>query len=127
MPEYKKSDALEELGKSVIAKNARFAHLDDPDCRIAYQYSDKAKKRSGKTVFAETEKVGERLKGLIPYDFIITFYRPNTAILDEEKLEKLMFHELCHVGFKGVGAYSIIPHDVEDFRVIIDSWGLDWI
>lgn len=127
MAEYKESATLMQLAAKVIQKYPRFAHLDDPDCRIAYQYSDEAKKSGGRTVFADTERVKDKLKGFIPYDFIVTFYQPNTAMLDSDKMEKLMFHELCHVGFKGVGSYAIIPHDVEDFRSVIDAWGLDWI
>lgn len=127
MAEYKESASLIQLAARVIGKYARFAHLDDPECRIAYQYSDEAKKSGGKVVYADTERVKEKLKGFLPFDFIITFYRPNTEHLDEDRMEKLMFHELCHIGFKGPGSYSIIPHDIEDFRVVIDSWGLDWI
>ena len=62
----------------------------------------------------------------MPFDFVITFYWPNCENMTEEKLEMLMYHELRHVGF-GDGTFTIIPHDVEDFRDVIDRWGLDWI
>lgn len=127
MATYKQSDKLRELGTKVIKANDRFQHLDSQDCRIAYQYSSDAKTSKDRLVYADTETVKEKLKGLIPFDFIITFYEPNCQALSEEKMELLMYHELCHVGFKGLGKYSIIPHDVEDFRVMIETWGLDWI
>ena len=127
MATYKQSDKLKAIGEKVIKANKRFAHLDTPECRIAYQYSSDAKTSRDRIVYADTEVVKEKLKGLVPYDFIMTFYEPNCQPLSAEKMERLMYHELCHVGFKGLGKYSIIPHDVEDFRVVIEAWGLDWI
>jgi len=70
--------------------------------------------------------VSEKLKAFIPYDFIITFYWPNCETLSPEKLERLMYHELRHVGFAD-GKMFIVPHDIEDFRSIIDTWGFDWL
>lgn len=127
MATYKQSDKLKTIAEKVIKSHERFAHLNSTDCRIAYQYSSDAKTSKDRLVYADTEVVKEKLKGLIPFDFIITFYEPNCQALSEEKMERLMYHELCHVGFKGLGKYSIISHDVEDFRVVIDTWGLDWI
>lgn len=42
----------------------------------------------------------------------------------------LDFHELLHVGI-GVGrdgreAYSVLPHDLQDFRLIVGRYGTDW-
>ena len=44
-------------------------------------------------------------------------------------METLIRHELHHVGIEytdtGPG-YYVRPHDIEEFRVIIDECGLDW-
>ena len=128
MAEYWKDDDLKALGEKVIAVNEKLGHLNSPSCRIAYQYSSQEKKSNKKTTYADTERIKDKLKAFLPYDFIITFYQPNTAELDAETMERLMYHELCHVGYdEDSGAYSIIPHDVEDFRDVIEHWGLDWI
>ena len=125
---YNIDGKLEDIASKVINDHANLHHLSDERCRIAYQYSDEEKKSKGRKVFADTEKVKDKLKSILPYDFVITFYKPNTNNLTEDKMEKLMYHELRHVGFDPAnGKHTIIPHDVEDFRDIVDTWGIDWI
>lgn len=127
MTTYEQSDRLSKIAAKVIAEYADLNHLGDPNCRIAYQTSDQAKKSGSKIVYADTERVKAKYKALMPYDFVITFYWPNCENLTEDKLEMLMYHELKHVGFDGDSSFTIIPHDVEDFRDVIDRWGVDWI
>ena len=127
MASYENSDRIAEIARKVIAENEKFHHLDDPNCRIAYQTADYAKINGQKIVYDDTERVKDKYKRFMPYDFVITFYWPNCEILSDEKLERLMYHELMHVGYDGESGYSIIPHDVEDFRDVIDHWGLDWL
>ncbi len=127
MPEaYEESEELRLIAQKLIRGNAEFACLAD-GCRIAYQICLKRKMGKGKVVYADAEKVKDKLKALLPYDFIITFYADGIVLNDAIK-ERLMYHELCHIGFdKETGRYWIIPHDLEDFRNIIEKWGVDWI
>lgn len=50
--------------------------------------------------------------------------------MTEKQLEILLFHELLHIGIEpaddGGENYSIIPHDMEDFKIVIDKYGTDW-
>ena len=124
---YKQNEKLKEIADKVISENENLKILSNPKCRIAFQYSDEKKKSKNKTVFADTEKVKDKLKVFLPYDFLVTFYEPNTANLTDEKLEHLMYHELRHIGFTEEGKMFIVPHDIEDFRDVIDQWGIDWI
>lgn len=80
-------DELKALATKVIANRKDLKRLDTPECRVAYLYSDKEKKSHGKAVYADTEKVSEKVKTLAPYDFIVTFYRPSCAGLSAEKME----------------------------------------
>lgn len=128
MANYYINDTLRDIAEKLIRTEDKFEHLRDTGCRIAFQDSDQAKKSNGKVVFADTEKVKDKYKRFMPYDFVITFYTPNTDHLDDEHLMRLMFHELSHVGFDPEeNMFSIIPHDVEDFRDVIERWGIDWI
>lgn len=127
MGKYEKSEELEKLAAKVIAENEIFGHLSSDDCRIAFQECESTKTNSGKTVYADTERVKDKLKALLPYDFIITFYKDGMELSVEMK-ERLMYHELKHVGFEPEEKkFSIIPHDVEDFKDMIEKWGVDWI
>ena len=39
----------------------------------------------------------------------------------------MVYHELLHVGFNGEDEpMSIVPHDIEDFRKVIDMFGSHW-
>ena len=122
---YKESDFLKRLAQQVISERPRVQHLDDPELRIAYLESDKEKKKAGRPVFADCEKVKDKMKAVMPYDFVITFYTVNCAGMDGEQLETLMYHELLHVGWDGESC-SIVPHDVQDFREILQDKGIDW-
>lgn len=124
---FTEDSALRDLCQTVILENERFAHLKD--CRIAVLRSDKDKKSNGKTVFADTEKLNDKHCVLTGYDFVITFYAAS-ASLSKRALYILAAHELMHVGFEmqpGGPVKTIIPHDIEDFRDILKSFGVDWI
>jgi len=123
---YEQNEELAALAAKVIASHPEMEDLKY--CRIAYLSADKEKKSRGKPVYAETERVSDKIKAVAPYDFLITFYMPNCDYLDEKRMKILMYHELLHVGYDPVnGTFAIIPHDVEDFRGIILQYGPDWI
>ena len=49
--------------------------------------------------------------------------------MSDEQMEILLYHELLHVGMDDTGEevkYIVNPHDVEDFRAVIDRYGIDW-
>lgn len=99
------------------------------DVRIVWLESDKEKKKERKTVFAECIKVQEKYEWCCPYDFMIVVYEPNVALFSEKQIEILLEHELKHVGVSDDGieaSYYVVPHDIEEFREIIDKYGIDW-
>lgn len=74
-------------------------------------------------------RVQDKYKWGIPADFTITVFEPNCRGFSEKQLEILLFHELLHIHIEykdGEEKYSINPHDLEDFRYIIDRFGSHW-
>ena len=61
----------------------------------------------------------------LPFDFIITFYEPNIYYMTENQKKILMLHELKHIDV-GERGLTIRPHDIEDFKSIIKTYGLEW-
>lgn len=124
------SKVLEAIGQRLIATELQFNDLNNSRVRIKYLQSDVAKKSGPKTVFGDCEKIPNKYKWAIPADFAITVYMPNCEHMSDEQLEMLIFHELLHIGveFKANGneEYRIIPHDLEDFKVVIEKYGTDW-
>lgn len=122
---YQIEESLRGLAAQVIDEHEDVSALMPFLPRIAFLYCDAAKKANRKVVYADTQKVDEKMKALTNLDFIITFYAPNCEELDDERMEILMHHELKHCGYDG-DRCMIIPHDVEDFRDIIEAHGVDW-
>lgn len=121
-----KSKELRKLGRRVIRDRPDLAWIRESRIRIGYAMSSKDKKKDEKIIFAECHKVKALWQAFIPYDFVIVFYEPNTMLMDDTQLEILMYHELLHIGMEDNGYLKIRPHDIEDFRTILDQYGMDW-
>lgn len=123
------SKRFRELAEGVIEQDSQLAYLRESDVTIEYLESDREKTSHGKTVCAECERVPDKYRWAIPYDFTITYFMPNIERMNDDQLRILTLHELLHVGVERDGneeSYRIVPHDIEDFRVILDRYGMDW-
>lgn len=98
---------------------------------IIYLSSHQKKTSKGKIVCAQCERVPEKYKWGIPRDFTITVFEPNIEKMTPEQIKILLYHELLHVGIEldsntGNETYSVRPHDLEDFKLIITLFGTEW-
>lgn len=121
-----KSADYRRLGERIIKEHEDLHWIKESQIKIGYVESDKGKLSNGYMAFADCNKVPALYKAYIPYDFVIRFYVPNVILLTDEQIDILMYHELLHVGMDENGNTRIVPHDVEDFRCILDQYGLDW-
>lgn len=119
-----------EIGAELIGNEPSLAHIRDSGATICYLSSTARKSRGGKAVKGECERVADKNKWAIPCDFTVTVFEPNCEGMSDDQMRILIFHELLHVGIASDGSgeerYSIVPHDLEDFRIIVDSFGSDW-
>ena len=120
---YQISEELEQIAAEVLRL---CPDLEANNATIAYMQSDKAKRSGNKKIYADCHKIGDRESVLCGYDFIITFYRDSIGITPEAT-DLLMLHELLHVGCDESGRKRIVPHDLEDFRQIVEEHGVNWI
>lgn len=126
---YEQYEPYAELAEKVIANERSLRWIASADVRIGFLRSFKEKASRGKDVYGECIKVQELYEPFCPYEFLIVFYEPNIAFMDERQLYALMHHELLHVGLDekdGEPKYRIIPHDIEDFDEVISRYGLHW-
>lgn len=117
------------IGRELIESEEILSDLRDSKATIVFLSSEHKKLESGKKVHAQCEKISEKYKWGLPADFTITVFEPNVVGFTEDQIRVLLFHELLHVGITwkdGEEQYSIIPHDLEDFRYIIDRFGSHW-
>lgn len=119
------------MGRKLISTLPEFEELRSGAARIVYLESDEEKTKDKKIVLGDCAKVAKRYAWCCPYDFMITVYTQNCAILnfDDDKYRILLRHELHHVGIDNDGdepSFYIVPHDVEEFDEIIKECGLHW-
>ena len=120
----KQSDVFAELAYEVIGEHKDLEKLREVSFGVLI--SDKPKKSKRRVIFAECHKVPDLYKAYVPHEFLIVVYEPNVATLSQDQLKILMHHELLHIGISDTGEPYIVPHDIEEFRSIIDMYGLDW-
>lgn len=77
-------------------------------------------------VYGQCEKVASKYKWIVPFDFMITIYEPNLQYKSDKALKILLFHELLHIGVEDENHF-VIPHDLEDFKMIVNKYGTDWM
>ena len=124
-----REERYELIGRDLIATEPELEYIRNSDVQIAFLASDNPKKSKGKLVFGECEKVPPKYRWCIREDFTITVFEPNVEHFTEEQYKMLIFHELLHIGIElgeDKETYSIRPHDLEDFRIIIDRFGTNW-
>lgn len=119
-----------EIADDLIRHEPSLLHLLESRAKIIYLSSDYAKTSKGKLVFGQCEKVADKYKWGIPADFTITVFEPNVEKFTEDQIRILLHHELLHVGIDkkadGSESYSIVDHDIEDFKLILDKYGTGW-
>lgn len=123
------SEEYTELAADLIETVPELEHLRGAEVTIGYLWSDRKKKSHGMTVYGECEKVPDKLKWCVPFDFLVVIYDQNCADMSEEKLKILLIHELMHVGIEekeNAPRYYIRPHDTQDFRQILETYGYGW-
>lgn len=119
-----------EIGMELIQNEEALTNIKISNATIVFLSSEHRKTNKGKLVLGQCEKVQEKYKWGIPCDFTITLFDPNLEGMTEEQIKIVIFHELLHVGIDfasdGSENYYIVPHDLEDFKLIIDRFGTEW-
>lgn len=123
------NDGYALIAQELIDTEECLEYIRESNATIVYLSSDLEKKSKGELVCGECEKIPEKYKWAVPCDFTITVFEPNVERFTDEQIRILLLHELLHVGIDRDGneeSYSVKPHDVEDFREVIERYGLDW-
>ncbi|MDO4803871.1 MAG: putative metallopeptidase [Lachnospiraceae bacterium] len=123
------SEEYAELAWEIIREQPSLQWIEGADVSIGFLESDKPKKSKGRDVLGECIRVRDIYKCFIPHDFLVVVYAPNVSGMSRDQLKILLYHELLHVGMdekNGEPRYVVNPHDVEEFREILERHGLDW-
>lgn len=129
MGDYHLTKKYNRTVRSLLKKEECLQYINDFEISFDVIVSDIEKIKNGKIVFADCRKVPDIYRLYCPYDFIITIYEPNCDMLDAKQMRILLMHEMLHMGVNEVDGelkYMVNGHDYEEFKVIIDRFGLDW-
>jgi hypothetical protein len=119
------NEEYKEIMRELILVRPELEDLKGGDVTIICLSSGHEKKKGDKKVLGQTEKISEKYKWGIPCDFTITIFEPNIEGFTEDQVKILILHELLHIGVDAERLF-IKPHDLEDFKAIIDEFGTDW-
>lgn len=120
---YWKAEDIEQIADRLIEDREDLDHILVGDWSIDYLYSDWERKSNGVPVLADIRAVTGIMRHYCDYHYIITVYEPNVMGLSEEQLQLVVFHELLHISTDG----KLRSHDVQDFRTILEEFGLNWL
>lgn len=99
--------------------------ISQGDIHIQFIESDKRKVRHEFDVLADCTKLSGKAEAVSGTQFVITYYLTSQK-LKEEGLEILTWHELKHIGIDSNGKFYTADHDLQDFKIIIEKYGVDW-
>lgn len=129
MNKYYKTEIYDDILEDLLRREPELDYINDYGVSVGVVASKIKKKNRDKIVFADCRKVPDIYSLFIPYDFLITVYEPNCTEMTEDQARTLLFHELLHIGVSEANGKVLTytrPHDLEDFKVIIQRYGVNW-
>lgn len=132
---YRPAPAVERIAKDLIARH----HTDLHGVPIRYVFRSEAAKKAGKVVFGTARKISGLNAYLAADDvdeagygaedfFVIEIAEDVWSVLDSDQRVALVDHELCHCSLEvtddGTVKLGIRPHDLEEFRAVVERHGL---
>lgn len=122
------SEDYANIGMELIRNEKKLNWMLEMGISVGFMSSNKAKISNGRTIFGQCERVQDKYKAFIPYDFLITVYEPNVIEFTTEQIKILLYHELLHCGINmnAETTYKVNPHDIEEFEDIIERYGTKW-
>lgn len=125
------NDRYRQIAEELIDQEPELVFIKRSKARIAYLSSDAPKKSADFATLGECEKVQSKNQWAMAYDYTITVFEKNTQHMDQDQLRVLIFHELLHIDIlydkeTGGETYGLRKHDLQDFKTIVDRFGVDW-
>lgn len=120
---YENAHQAAAIGKVLV----NVVHADLAGASIAYLFREKMKTRD-RVVWGKASKAGAKLEFFADHDFVIEFNWSQWRHLSPMQRVALVDHELSHLGReedeKGNRSWVLVSHDIEEFKGIVERWGL---
>jgi hypothetical protein len=135
---YIPAPEVKDIAQELI--NQYHTHLADTEVRIEYVFCDNVPKKGDKEIWGTMRKVTnlyaflasskeEQDVGNSEAFFVMTISKPVWDVLTLDQKKALVDHELCHAMTEinedtGEPKLTVVPHDLEEFAVIVKRYGL---
>lgn len=130
MIKYHETHDYDELLSDLLLNEPALAYISEADIAVGVVASTVEKKKDGGQIVvkADCRKVPAYWQMFTPYDFLVTVYEPNCQGMTEKQLRILFLHELLHIGVNPKDPLKtfVRDHDLQDFRFVVDRYGVDW-
>lgn len=124
-PERTYENAPQPGAIAAVLVDALHDHLQGAS--IGYLFREKMKTRD-RVVLGKASKAGAKLEFFADHDFVIEFNWQEWRRLSPMQRIALVDHELRHCGReendKGERSWVMQSHDIEEFKDIVERWGL---
>ena len=117
------------LGQALIDEDPALEDIRASGVSVAFLRSELEKKTRTSLIYGQCERVPDKYRWAVPFDFMVTVFEPNVERFTEDQLKILLLHELLHIGVEEDGNeydFYVREHDIEDFNEIIDRYGVGW-
>ncbi len=126
------ADEPTEIAGRLIAEipdHTEHRHLQYAE--IMWLYTSKALKDRGRSVVAKVTKVSELAQAMmvgdsdegVP-DFVVVVSADKWETLTEQQQAAVVDHELCHMYMADCAIPTLLPHDLQEFRGVVERHGL---
>lgn len=98
-------------------------HPELLEAKVGFIFRDTAQTSNGRKILGAAQKVQDKFKLYLDLDFIIWLAWEEWQTLTHKQKRALVDHELCHCQMVE-DQPKMRPHDLEEFRCIIERYGL---
>lgn len=123
--EYSEATEVELVARDIIQEH--HPDLRAYQHRITYVFRSEAAVSNGKQIWGKARKItglnAYLARGGTPF-FVIEIAADIWKDLEPNQKKALVDHELSHCYVTDEGDLQLLPHDIEEFGVIVHRWGL---
>lgn len=121
---WKCDDSIVKIAEELI----NLHHPDSAYANICFLFRAEHQKSGQKVVLGKCSKQSDKVKILHGFDFIIEFAHDIWQELNDIQRQALILHELKHIelteGKDGEVKLRLAKHDIEEFRDVVEIFGL---
>lgn len=125
---YSKIDDADAIIKKLCDKQSAVLWAVKPETVTVMGIENKERSKKNHTLakIKPVKGTEKAIYGLnhIPYRYIVEVYWSDFNMWSKAERAAILFHELLHIHPEGE---RVIKHDCEDWRVMLDALGVDWV